>query len=119
MRVDCVSCARIRGEVMLYNDVLEMAIETYGEQMQMDIVIEEASELIKSKRRAWRNGGNYELDRRVFEEMIDLRVTLDQMEQIFISKIGRGEYNKQYNEQRGKVAQELLFRIRRDKAQQS
>jgi len=108
---------------MLYSDVLDMAIKTYGEQMQMDIVIEEASELIKelikSKRRAWRNGGNYELDRRVFEEMIDLRVTLDQMEQIFISKMGRDEYNKQYNEQRGKVAQELLFRIRRDKAQQS
>lgn len=105
---------------MLCSDVLDMAIKTYGEQMQMDILIEEMAELtkelIKTKRRAWRDDGKYHLDRRVFEEFVDVRIVLDQMELLLRAHMGGDdEYFKQYEEQRLKVLNELLNRINRDR----
>lgn len=72
-------------------NILSRAVETYGAQAQMDMMLEEMSELGKALlkyRRADREQGKYggQIERRkadVREEMADVQIMLDQMGIIF------------------------------------
>ena len=102
--------------------VLALAIETYGKQMQMDVLIEEMSELvkelIKTKRRAWKDDGKYHLDRAVFEEYVDVRICLEQMEMLFKNEFRSDAlYHEEYEAQYLKTLNRLLGRIGEDRAE--
>ena len=70
-------------------EILQKAIDTYGEEAQMDMCIEEMSELTKAilKLRRYKKAheGNYskELYNDVVEEIADVSIMLDQMLMIF------------------------------------
>lgn len=59
---------------------LERAIETYGEDMQLNVAIEEFSELIKEICKS--NRGNDNIDK-IIEEMADCYIMLEQLKIIF------------------------------------
>ena len=59
---------------------LERAIETYGKDMQLNVAIEELSELIKEICKHKRGADNREA---IIEEMADCYIMLDQLEIIF------------------------------------
>lgn len=78
-------------------DILSRAVETYGAQAQMDMMLEEMSELAKALlkyRRAGRQPKKYasqfkQLEQDVLEEMADTQIMLNQMCLIF------GDFNEQ------------------------
>ena len=59
---------------------LEKAIETYGKDMQLNVAIEEFSELIKEICKHKRGNDNRE---NIIEEMADCYIMLEQLEIIF------------------------------------
>ena len=59
---------------------LERAIETYGEDMQLTVAVEELSELIKEICKSKRGKGNTE---NIIEEMADCYIMLEQLKIIF------------------------------------
>ena len=59
---------------------LERAIETYGEEMQLTVAVEEFSELIKEICKSKRGNGNV-VD--IIEEMADCYIMLEQLKMIF------------------------------------
>ena len=59
---------------------LERAIETYGKDMQLNVAVEEFSELIKEICKHKRGENNLE---NIIEEMADCYIMLDQLEIIF------------------------------------
>ena len=59
---------------------LERAIETYGEDMQLNVAIEEFAELIKEICKS--NRGNDNIDK-IIEEMADCYIMLEQLKIIF------------------------------------
>ena len=59
---------------------LERAIETYGKDMQLNVAVEELSELIKEICKYKRGADNREA---IIEEMADCYIMLDQLEIIF------------------------------------
>lgn len=59
---------------------LERAIETYGKDMQLNVAIEELSELIKEICKNKRGSDNRDS---IIEEMADCYIMLDQLEKIF------------------------------------
>ena len=59
---------------------LERAIETYGDDMQLNVAIEEFSELIKEICKF--NRGNENIDN-IIEEMADCYIMLEQLKIIF------------------------------------
>ena len=64
-----------------YGAVLRNAIETYGEESQIDMMIEECSELIRALCK-WKRYRDAARDL-VEEEMADVKIMLQQMEMIF------------------------------------
>ena len=60
--------------------VLRKAIDTYGEESQMKMMIEEMSELTKELCKRFRGEGNTV---HILEEMADVQIMLDQMKMIF------------------------------------
>ena len=60
--------------------ILERAIETYGKDMQLNVAIEEFSELIKEICKSKRGADNREA---IIEEMADCYIMLDQLQTIF------------------------------------
>ena len=61
------------------DEILHLAIETFGERSQCDMMIEEASELIKAICKHYRGGAIAD----VVEEIADVQICLDQMKIIF------------------------------------
>ena len=59
---------------------LERAIEVYGKDMQLNVAIEEFSELIKEICKYKRGEGNLD---HIIEEMADCRIMLEQLDIIF------------------------------------
>ena len=66
---------------MKREEILQSAIDTYGEKMQEDICIEEMSELtkaiIKNRRKEYMETAN------ILEEIADVQIMLDQMRLIY------------------------------------
>lgn len=62
------------------NLVLEKAIEKYGKNKQLDMVIEEMSELTKEICKQKRGKDNRE---EIIEEIADVRIMLEQLEMMF------------------------------------
>lgn len=62
------------------NPVLQKAIETYGAESQLNVAIEELSELIKEICKHKRGADNVVA---IIEEMADVYIMLEQMQMIF------------------------------------
>ena len=60
--------------------ILEKAIETYGKDMQLNVAIEELSELIKEICKSKRGADNREA---IIEEMADCEIMFEQLQIIF------------------------------------
>lgn len=71
--------------------ILERAIETYGKDMQLNVAIEEFSELIKEICKHKRGEDNLD---NIIEEMADCYIMLRQMEIIFGIWFEEIEYKK-------------------------
>ena len=74
-------------------EILEKAISTYGDEMQVDVAIEEMSELTKAllKLRRWAKKGTYENTicpgyQDIFEEIADVKIMIEQLEMIYDCK---------------------------------
>lgn len=61
--------------------ILEIAIKTFGEAMQIDVAIEECAELIKELCKIKRKGGGYIPT--VAEEIADVEIMIEQLKLIF------------------------------------
>ena len=64
--------------------ILERAIETYGKDMQLNVAVEELSELIKEICKYKRGEGNLD---NIIEEMADCQIMLSQLRIIFGIKL--------------------------------
>lgn len=62
---------------MRYLEVMQAAIDTFGEREQMVVAIEELAELQKELTKILRGGGSQD---RLAEEMADVQIMLDQLE---------------------------------------
>lgn len=62
------------------NQIMQMAILDYGEKSQVDMAIEEMSELTKALLKHRRHIGTVD---NIIEEMADVSIMLDQMEMIY------------------------------------
>ena len=60
--------------------ILEKAIETYGKDMQLNVAIEELSELIKEICKSKRGADNRD---NIIEEMADCEIMFEQLQIIF------------------------------------
>ena len=70
-----------KGDIILnYFQVLSDAIETFGEQKQLVVALEELSELQKEICKELRGDGNLD---HIAEEMADVQIMLDELEIIF------------------------------------
>lgn len=87
-------------------EVCEKCIEKYGEEKQMDIAIEEMSELIKAICKWKRNTKPSEavsLRDNVIEELVDVNIVCQQLYMMFV-----GESETQFNSL-------MLFKLNRQK----
>lgn len=65
-------------------EILERAIDTYGMQAQVDMCLEEMSELAKALLKMRRGGGDFaEKLASIQEEIADVQIMIDQMRIIF------------------------------------
>jgi len=62
---------------MRYLEVMQSAIDTFGEREQMVVAIEELAELQKELTKILRGGGNRDT---LAEELADVQIMLDQLE---------------------------------------
>lgn len=83
---------------MKREEILQSAIDTYGEKMQEDICIEEMSELtkaiIKNRRKEYMETAN------ILEEIADVQIMLDQMRLIFGDTAEQEDYKLKRLEKR-------------------
>ena len=86
---------------MRYYDVLNDAIDTYGEHNQMIVAIEELSELQKEITKTLRGAMDLE---HISEEMADVQIILDQLE---IMLANRGHVSKYQNEKTRRLADRI------------
>ena len=66
-------------------EILQKAINTYGEQPQVDVAIEEMSELTKALLK-YRRNEDMSVDRRlnnILEEIADVQIMLEQLRMIY------------------------------------
>lgn len=78
--------------------LLRKAVNTYGKDSQIRVMIEEMSELTKELCKLYRAHGAPEtsaVERKIAEEMADVQIMLDQMKIIFGNPVG-AEYAKLY-----------------------
>ena len=66
----------ISSDAVNYNNIYEKAINTYGESAQLDMVIEEMSELIKEICKKKRGKDNHDA---IVEEIVDVEIMLEQL----------------------------------------
>jgi len=64
-------------------EILKQAVEVFGVQPQIEMMIEEASELIQALQKLKRVGNRDEKLDNVYEEIADCKLVLEQMENIF------------------------------------
>lgn len=81
-------------------EVLELAIETYGNEKQTDMMIEEMSELAKALLKYRRSPYSEELES-IREEMADVAIMLEQMRLIY------GRYDRWYAYKVNRLAERL------------
>lgn len=74
--------------------ILLEAIELWGEDFQLDMMIEEMAELTKAIMKLKRAGGGSELRVKVSEEIADVKIMIEQMEQMFSEKNIDSFYNE-------------------------
>lgn len=86
---------------MTYNEVLKKAIDTYGKDNQIDMMIEEMSELTKALLKYRRKVFICEEvgALAIIEEIADVQIVLDQMSMIFDEAKGK-EYWMRFKTQR-------------------
>jgi uncharacterized protein YbcI len=66
-----------------YLDYLsEIAVKRYGNEKQLEMVVEECSELIKAIMK-WKRNDIFENVLQVLEEYVDVKITLNQIKYIF------------------------------------
>lgn len=76
--------------MQIYNNTLRKAINKYGKDSQVDMAVEEMSELVQAllkDRRAMRNPAAWDYERiyqNICEEIADVLITLEQLMMIFI-----------------------------------
>ncbi len=102
---------------MLDDEVLVKAIETFGSQRQMDVLIEEMSELTKEIIKARRNAYPEErqpITDKMMEEFVDVTISLDQLCMMLILAHGnnRDVFDAAYSAIRRKKMNRLLRKIR-------
>ena len=81
---------------------IERAIEAYGKDMQLNVAIEEFSELIKELCKNKRGNDNRE---NIIVELADCYIMMEQIEIIF--KIGGAEIHKKVNEKLNRLEKRL------------
>ena len=72
--------------------VMKEAIQTYGKQNQIMVVIEEMSELTKELSKNYRGNGNVSA---ISEEIADVQITLAQLQMIFDNREEVGVFWRQ------------------------
>lgn len=73
---------------MTYEEICQKAVKTYGKNPQMDMVVEECSELIQAISKNKRGKDNRE---NIVEEIADVQIMIDQLKIIFeVSDIEMG-----------------------------
>lgn len=76
--------------------VIKRAVETYGEKSQVDMAVEEMSELIKALMKSRRNDVDVQKNsRNIVEEIADVEIMLEQLKLIF-NCFGLVEREKEY-----------------------
>jgi len=91
----------------IQQDVMRQAVETYGKAAQVDMAIEEMSELTKALLKERRANGTPDVHRalyNVYEEMADVLIMLEQMLMVFG---GREDVQKSINEKTDRLAERL------------
>ena len=95
---------------MIRKEILAKALDTYGLKLQVDICIEEMSELTKALlkyRRVKPGQGNLQdAHDSIIEEIADVQITIDQMKMAFGETAGMEEYKLHRLEERMKEAEE-------------
>ena len=66
--------------------ILQLAIDTYGVDSQIDVAVEECSELIKALMKFRRRNGSGDTERDVCEEIADVGIMIDQLRMMFDSE---------------------------------
>lgn len=94
------------------HDVLEMAIETYGNDKQTDMMIEEMSELTKALLKYRRNPHDDELTN-IREELADVSIMLEQMCLIY------GLFDDWIEVKLNRLADRLGMNVKDDRVQSS
>lgn len=84
---------------------IEKAIETYGKDMQLNVAIEEFSELIKEICKNKRGSDNRD---NIIEEMADCEIMLVQLQLIF--DISGGEFSDKIFEKLDRLARRIAER---------
>ena len=85
------------------NELYDDAIRLWGEDTQIDMMIEECSELIKALCKNKRRPKSFEVLYNVCEELTDVEIVLGQMKRIFDTE------GKQSN----KIKEEKLMKLKR------
>jgi NTP pyrophosphatase (non-canonical NTP hydrolase) len=91
-----------RGKEMNRTEILQKAIDAYGEPMQEDICIEEMSELTKAliKYRRAHGAEKYAVRDNIREEIADVQIMLDQMRMIYGDTMEQENFKVQRLEKR-------------------
>lgn len=109
---------------MLDEDVLVKAIATFGPRCQMDVLIEEMSELakeiIKARRSVWPDVESQPITEGILQEFVDVTICLDQLMIMLIAchENNRDVFDRVYAYHRTPKMNRLLMRIRKFEADQ-
>jgi endo-1,4-beta-D-glucanase Y len=109
---------------MLDEDVLVKAINTFGPRSQMDVLIEEMSELakeiIKARRAVWPDVEKQPITEGILKEFVDVTICLDQLYMMLVAchENNRDVFDRVYSYHRTGKMNRLLMRIREFEATQ-
>lgn len=109
---------------MLDEDVLVKAIATFGPRCQMDVLIEEMSELakeiIKARRSVWPDVESQPITEGILQEFVDVTICLDQLYMMLVAchENNRDVFDRVYAYHRTPKMNRLLMRIREFEADQ-
>lgn len=110
---------------MLDEDVLVKAIATFGPRCQMDVLIEEMSELakeiIKARRSVWPDVEKQPITDRILKEFVDVTICLDQLYMMLVAchENNRDVFDRVYSYHRNGKMNRLLMKIREFEATQT
>jgi hypothetical protein len=86
------------------------ALNTWGIRLQMDLLIEEMSGLIKEIIKSRRNHDNPEIGTKVLEEIVDVDIMLDQAREFFMMH-GPQAYKELYDSERKRKVDRVKSRL--------